>query len=362
VGIGLRSIFTELFDIGDPREGLLDETFLIKEAPNQIPNCSPRTDVISANVGTSVYLGPTSGLGGYFTCSDPEGEAITYSAISSNATDSINSQTMTAAFGSSGPRTLTVSARDASGGVRGFNLQFNVFNAAPDLTVTTSGPTVPAGVQYFVSATAFDLETLSFLTCDRIVWSVDPPNTESIDNVGACGGALTFNAEGNQTFRVIATDIYGAQTSREFSVLVTPRPDNLPPQIDPTTMSFWAHRGIGTTECIGLFNTMCFIPDSPNQEVYLWTGFGTKLPDEYETPVYMSVLANDPEGDPVTYDWRCETGTESAVVTDEGGGRFSCRPTYVPGVLISIYAYVSDGVNPPVKSNVRTFRYRIIPN
>lgn len=74
---------------------------------------------------------------------------------------------------------------------------------------------------------------------------------------------------------------------------------------------------------------------------------------DYLPPLYLSLTATDPEGDPVLVQWYCQSGAFFAPVTDLGGGVFSCSPFYTfPGPIL-VYATVSDGNN-EVSSEVRT--------
>jgi hypothetical protein len=336
--------------------------FDIQEAPNLKPVCSWVTDTIPAEIGQLKVLGPRSGLVGHFECSDPEGDTLTYSAVSSNTSDGTNGVIpLSYAFQSSGFRTVTVTAHDSDGGQFSFPLKIDVHNSLPIVNIS-AGTTVPAAVQFFASAEAFDPDTNTFLACNRLSWHVSSPDTVTVLNDGGtCNAVVRFNQEGTRSLTVNATDQYGGIGTKSISVNVTTAPANRPPEIDPFSFSIRAWTSPTTQGCIGLGGTMCTAPDGS----FLWSGIGPRGFDEYETPLFMKVVATDPDGTTPTYSWRCETGTQLANITDEGNDRFSCTPIYATNngipIPIKVYAVVSDGVN-SVETVRYTYHYRARTN
>ena len=51
---------------------------------------------------------------------------------------------------------------------------------------------------------------------------------------------------------------------------------------------------------------------------------------DYYPPLYLTLQASDPEGSTVTVQWFCLSGSQQAVITDLGGGYYSCDPIYTP--------------------------------
>jgi hypothetical protein len=146
---------------------------------------------------------------------------------------------------------------------------------------------------------------------------------------------------------VNAVDANGATGSSTVYVNVTPRPDNLPPVIDPDSFTVQAFRGPISPECpTGLY---CETKDDG-------TYYNGQTGD-YDGALFMRVAAADPEGHPVTYTWYCETGTQQAQVTYTGilGNNFySCQnPILAYEQRIRVYAIVSDGVS-EAKTEVRS--------
>ncbi|MCA1622390.1 MAG: hypothetical protein LC778_01075 [Acidobacteria bacterium] len=322
---------------------VLDEEFTILDAPNQAPRFSNVvTNIIQANVGTPVTLGPRSGFTGYFDCMDPEGEQITYTATS-NINGPLNSLTVN--FQTPGLRTITVTARDPVGASSSITLKVDVRNSLPIVSISAASATVPATVQYFVTATAYDPDTGAFLGCNSLNWRVISPDTLTLTGSGGtCGATVIFRQEGVRTLTVTATDPHGGQGTSSISVNVTPVPQNRPPVIN--YFSVQAFRGPFSHICPDP-NYLC---EAPNNAI-LFNGQA----GDYYPPLYLYLSASDPEGAPITVQWFCKTGTQQAPVTwDYTYGYPSCNPIYSSVEPIKVYAIVSDGVN-QVPSEVRTY-------
>ena len=66
---------------------------------------------------------------------------------------------------------------------------------------------------------------------------------------------------------------------------------------------------------------------------------------DYDTPLELNLTASDPEGDPISIEWFCASGSYMAPITDPLGGSARCTPGYFyPGAIL-IYAKVSDATN-----------------
>ncbi len=321
---------------------VLDEEFKLADAPNASPRFSNvNTGVIQADIATPITLGPRSGFGGHFDVMDPEGDTFTFSATSSVG-DQINPD-LVHSFQSGGLRTITIRATDSFGASSSITLTVNVNNSLPIVNIYSATNTVPATVQYFVNATAYDFDTQSNLGC---TWPANPNYTVTADGPGSCSAVVVFGQVGVYPVTVTATDPHGGVGTASLSVIVTAAPVNSPPII--TSFSVRATPFPGrprTSHCLPGFPT-CEVPEG----AFLYNGFGGYF--EFLPPVKMRVVANDPEGSPVTVQWSCRTGTQQALVTlDPDGLFYSCNPLYgedpVTGnpLPIVISAVVSDGVN-----------------
>lgn len=323
---------------------VLDEEFTLVDAPNQAPRfTNVNTSVIQADIGTLVILGPRSGFTGYFDVKDLEGDTFTLTATS-NVDGPIG---LSHRFQTGGLRTITITATDSQGASSTISLTVNINNSLP--TVSLQGANaVPATVQYFARASAYDWET-GQLGCGSLAWQVAPATATVTrqDVNGTCYATIVFQQVGQYTLTVNATDPHGGIGSNSLLVTVTTAPINRPPVVDLQSLSITAvpSPGVDTPGC-PIFLARCEVPD----HALLYNG----QTGDYRPPLYMSISASDPEGDPITTQWFCRSGTQFATVTALGGGLYSCSPIYST-LPIDVYVVVSDGVNPPLDPVGRTF-------
>jgi hypothetical protein len=298
------------------------------------------TTVIFVDIATNVVLGPRSGFQGYFAVSDPEGEPLTLSAVS-NVDGPIG---LTARFETPGRRDVTVTARDPHGAQASIVLRLDVRNGLPIITTTVGSTTTPATVPYFIAAYAYDPET-GPLDCVSLTWSADAPDqVQPVDNAGGCGAWVVFHVEGTRSVRVTATDRHGGSATAIVVVTVTAPPENLPPVI--TSVSIQAATGPITFWCVTGY--YCEVPAG----AVLHNG----VEGDYHLPLYLSVEAYDPEGDPLTVTWTCRAGATVVPVTDLGDGTFSCSPGYNSARTADVTVVVSDG-NSAASPYTRSFVY-----
>jgi hypothetical protein len=315
-------------------------------SPNAPPKFSNvKSDVIQASIGVPIILGPRAGFTGYFDVADPEGEPITLGATS----DRDGAIPLNVTFRSGGLRTVTVTAKDKAGASASITLKVNVGNSLPIVDISVATDSIPATVDYFVTARAYDPESSGYLGCDRLVWSVSAPDTVTPQpKNGSCDAVVVFANEGTRTLTVTATDPHGGKTSKTLTVFVSKVPENRPPVIDGDSFSVLALKGPRDPFVCGI-GAYCEVPD----EGTLWNG----QQGDYHPPLYLSVNASDPEGDPLTIQWFCKAGDRRFPITDHGDGTFSCEPTYTTnlGVLLPvvIWADVSDGTS-TVSTKTRT--------
>lgn len=338
IGIGLRSVFVELFGLEQPREALLDESFLIKEAENTPPEfTNVRGGLIPVEVGEPVYLGPRTSptsLQGFYEVRDPD------SGNAPNLAITLNGQPVseTTTFSTPGLRTIKVTATDNDGGVSSIFLAIDVRNSVPILTVTPAIGEVLAGEQFFLTARAYDPED-GFLPCRRISWSVTAPDTLQVSsNPNTCMAVVLFNQVGTRQVRVSATDGFGTSFEQLVNVDVGPAPANRKPVIDMDSFKIYAFRGPRNDQCpLGL------ICEVPNDKPALLSN-GELGSGDYSAPLYMEMNVTDPEGDPFGVQWFCQTGDQFATVIYPGDeeGLPSCEPIYSPsGAIIRVYAAIT---------------------
>lgn len=332
---------------------VLDEEFTLLDAPNAPPRFSNvNTGVIQADIATSITLGPRSGFFGHFDVMDPEGDIPILSAVSNVGVD--NPMNLTHSFQTGGQRIITITATDNAGASSSIMLTVNVNNSLPIVTISAAGNTVPATVQYFVSARAFDFETGGNLGCDRLHWRATLGTLTILDSAGDCNRVVVFPQPGQGTITVTATDPHGGVGSSSRLVTVTAAPANLYPIIDLGSVSVRAVPSDAVrppASVCPIFSTTCRVPDG----AVLFNGQS----GDWFPPLLMSLVATDPEGSPVTVQWSCRTGTQEAAITDLGGGVYSCNPIYATGsggspLPIIISVVVSDGVN-QVRQDLRTY-------
>jgi hypothetical protein len=342
-----------VIDLGNYSQRVLDESFQIGQAANQSPQCVKYTDPVQFEIGVAKTIGPLlGGIEGSFDCTDPEGDAVSYTAVSSNLNDGSNGVIpLRYAFQSGGLRTVTITARDLDGGTTIFTIGVDVHNSLPIVTISPSGGTVGATVQFFVSASAFDPDTNTFLTCDRLNWQVSSPDTLTVTGSGGtCSAVVKFNQQGTRTVTVTATDIYGGVGSNSISVNVTAAPTNQPPEIN--SFHVYAYRGPFQFPCEDP-NYLCLLP--ANYTIYngFPSGFVPPQIGEYYPPLYLDVSATDPDGTTPTVTWSCTTGATPGNITwDDFYGYLKCDPVPSNEFPVVIKVVVSDGVTPVERQQI----------
>lgn len=335
----------DIIELGRYSTPILNEYIHIAQSTNSPPRFSNvNTGVIQANIATPITLGPRSGFFGHFDVTDREDVNPPGLTAHSNVDGPI---ALTHAFQTGGLRTITITATDSDGATSSITLTVNVTNSQPIVTVTAADNTVPAMVQYFVSARAFDFES-GVLGCDRVYFVPAPGRTITrTDSGGACSATIVFSQEGSQTVTVTAIDPQGGVGTGSITVNVTPVPSNLPPVVDASTFLVLAIPRAGTDRgTCSIFASHCPVGENS----VLFNGEGA-----YDTPLNMTVQASDPEGQPVTFQWICKTGTRQELGTSIGNGFYSCTPPFPLSPLeqVEVFAIASDGVGTQ-KSPVRT--------
>jgi len=346
-----------VMDLGGWESDVVEAKFHIKSAENQKPTCSGTTEWIPAAPDKPVYLGPrTDGsFGGYFSCADPEGFTdLTY--VGKEGSTVIN---LGAAKWPSGDHDVVVTATDDHGLTSDpITLHVRVNDTPPILSTTEAGGSVKVGVQYFVTASAWDVEggkdhLGGFLPCTAMAWDVTSGTfTKAVSNQ-TCTVAVVFSATGFQTIHVRATEGGGKFSDHTITVLVGSAPANAAPVIDMDEFDVIAVSGPKTVcppfpeACHEACPTgfFCMVP----MDAILFNG----SVGDFHPPLTLSVAASDPNGDPLTVHWFCQVGAYSYAVKDNGDGTFECDPyssTITTPILI--WATVSDGTT-TVRTEVR---------
>lgn len=151
--------------------------------------------------------------------------------------------------------------------------------------------------------------------------------------------------------------ISSSQPSQEVTLIVNEKPFTFrmderlvdhPPVIDPTSFSVKAASGPSgglLARCVVLLPCDVFDGD------ILFNG----QTGDFYPPLSMRLNASDGDGDQLTVQWYCKTGTLAAPITDLFGGVYSCTPFYSSTEPITVFAVVSDGQH-QVTSEIRTLR------
>lgn len=357
--------FGGLLKLSEFRRTILNEDFFLAESANSPPVFSNvRSSRIPARAGKAVFIGPDAGLAGKnYDVMDPEGDIPVLTA-SAPADGTVNWPYVT--FSTPGLKTVKITARDSEGASADLYLGIDVRNLPPTVAITPASGEVPATVQYWLAATAYDPEE-DFLPCSRVTWGATGAHTMTVSqNNRSCSAVFKFSSPGQYTVSASATDSFGATVIGYHTVVVTAPPDAPFPEIEPDSQSIQALSRIrrpGETQYdLGcLPGQLCELRDGD----VIYNGFG----GDFIAPVIMRLNASDPSGGPVNVFWQCQTGQNFAPVTDNGDGSYSCTPIYVANEPIRIYAYVAkptppggEGWGPYIVSPERTLYMLQGPN
>lgn len=330
----------------------------LAEAVNQPPTCSGRTDPIPVAPNKPTFLGPRTGDrldGGYFACADPEGGVLD-APVGMEGSTVID---LEAAAWASGDHDVVIRVTDEAGLTSNpFTLHITVIDTPPILSVTDGGGSIPASVQYFVTASAWDVESGvnhqgGFLPCTAMTWEVTGGTFTTAASNQTCTVSVVFTQTGVQTVKVTATEPDGKRAEHTVAVVVGAAPANAAPVIDMNEFDILAATGPkigcfpGQFDCheacpSGFF---CMVP----MDSILYNG----TVGDFKPPLSLSVEASDPNGDPLSIQWFCQVGTYTYPVTANGDGSFECNP-YSSSIRtpILVWATVSDGTT-TVRTEVR---------
>ena len=186
-----------------------------------VPNRAPETTGILPNIEVGVDDESVTDLSGYF--SDPDGEVLTYAAVSADttvATTSVSATDMTVSAIAKGTAAITVTAVDPGGLSVTLSFSVTVPNRAPELVDSIPGVVVEVGEavtvevsDHFADPDGDDL-TFTAVSSNRLRASVEA----SGDRVRVRG-----LAKGTATISITATDSDGLATTQDFSATVPNR-------------------------------------------------------------------------------------------------------------------------------------------
>ncbi len=187
------------------------------DGPNRAPVAVGSIPAVTVAVGETVVVDAAA----YF--SDPDGDGLSYAAVSSDpalATVAVAGSAVTVAGVAKGTATVTVTASDGGGGTAQQAFAVAVPNRAPEVVGSTPAVTVAVGETVVVDAAAYfsdpDSDGLSYAAV-----SSDP----ALATVAVAGSTVTVTgvAKGAATVTVTASDGGGGAAQQAFEVTIPNR-------------------------------------------------------------------------------------------------------------------------------------------
>ncbi len=207
----------------DP-EGLQGQQSFQVTVPNRPPQPRGTIPSVSVPVGEPAWIDVSS----YFT--EPDGEALTYGATSSNpavATVTVAGSRVTVTAVAKGTSNVTVTATDPGGLTATQTFQFTVPNRDPEAVGTIPDQTVEVDETTTVDLTSFfedpDGDPLTYAAAS---------SRSAVARGSVSGSILTVSAvaPGTATLTVTARDNDGASVTQRFDVTV-PQPNRAPRRV-----------------------------------------------------------------------------------------------------------------------------------
>ena len=190
-------------------------------APNRAPLASGSIPALTVTVGETV----TVNVAGYFT--DPDGDALTFSATSSNAATAsvaVSGSVVTVSAVARGVATVTVTATDPDGLSAQQGFEVTVPNQAPVATGTVPAHTVFVGDTAHVDMAAY----FNDADGDALAYSAASSNAGAV-SASVAGSVVSISAiaAGTAIITITATDPDGLSAQHNFEATVpnrTPAP------------------------------------------------------------------------------------------------------------------------------------------
>ncbi|WP_423927931.1 Ig-like domain-containing protein [Candidatus Palauibacter sp.] len=211
-----RGVVTVTVTAHDPR-GLAAQQRFQLTVPNRVP------EAVDAIPAQTVFAGQAASVDASLYFRDPDGDPLTYTAMSSNAevaTATVAAATVTIRAIASGVATVTVNASDPAGGAAQQTVQVAVPNRAPEAVGEIPARTVSAGETAAVDMSPYfsdpDGDELSYTAASSNAGVV-------VAEVSGDSVVVTSLARGVATVTVTARDPRGLAAQQRFQVTVANR-------------------------------------------------------------------------------------------------------------------------------------------
>ncbi|WP_419942447.1 Ig-like domain-containing protein [Candidatus Palauibacter sp.] len=225
-----RGVVTVTVTARDP-QGLLAQQRFQLTVPNRAP------EAVDAIPARTVFAGQTASVDASLYFRDPDGDPLTYTAVSSNpevATTTVAAATVTIRAVASGVAVVTVSASDPDGGAARQTVQVTVPNRAPEAVGAIPERTLSVGETGTVDISSYfsdpDGDTLSYT-------AVSSNAGVAGASVGGSSVVVTALARGVVTITVTARDPQGLAAQQRFQVTVPNRAPEAAGVIPEQTLS-----------------------------------------------------------------------------------------------------------------------------
>ena len=199
---------------------------IVNAVPNRAPVAAGTILPVTLTAGDSPQ---TVNLSSYF--SDPDNDALTYSAVSSDtakATVSASGTVVSITPVAEGQAMVTVTARDGS--LTATQIIVVIVNPPPNRAPVASGTIVPVTLTAGDSPTNLDVSSyFSDADGDRLSYTAVSSDTAKA-TVSVSGAIITITpvAEGTTTIMVMAQDLEGLTITQSIAVTVNPAPNRAP--------------------------------------------------------------------------------------------------------------------------------------
>ncbi len=311
----------------DP-EGLQGQQSFQVMVPNRPPQPAGTIPSVSVPVGESTTVDASS----YFT--EPDGEALTYGATSSNpavATVSVAGSTVTVTAVAKGTSNVTVTATDPGGLTATQTFQSTVPNRDPEPVGTIPDQTLDLGESVTVDLAPFFEDPDG----DALTYAVSSSNTR-VARGSVSGSTLTVStvAPGTATLTVTASDIDGASAMQRFDLTVL-QPNRAPRPVGSIPAQTLARGTTGTIDASRYFtdpdeDSLTYTARSSNSGVARPSVSGSRVTITAVATgsATITVTARDPGGLTATQQARVTVRTDSGyqplsalTITSSGGVR-----------------------------------------